>query len=732
MNTFAAKMPGLKACLIVLVCFIPPLVLVNCQQGDVSDNDAQQPSPATEESQVAALSPAPKATLTQDVSPTASPEADEPLLPTDTPEPTAEEQAAPTPEPVDEEPTPTAEPEPAMDLAEPPDGALISIMMEGQVGVLLDELPKEMRDRVAGNLLDKAEDYWNDLARQQVRLTKRRLNFRNFVYSNRGQLPLPPEALWTIEVEPAGPQRLTIQGHDLVVTNYTFSSTLLSDAESPGQAEPRLREAGSIWNEPYVLPVDPNFLLQRTGNACLNEAGFPPNSFDSENAWVFYDYTCEGDDGGLFACHRSRLHTQSCVEALEDRVGTFESEVRFERLEWDPVLADQVRVGEVTHVEGPDLKVVGDDLEINRIIYRYFRPESCALAEQCVTGSGWRRLLQFNATVHNVGAVTLDIGPVVAQNPLNSLFQYNSCHAHYHFADYGDFYFTGEEENLASKQAFCVESTNRFSNNEWSPIIHDYTCSTQGVQAGWVDEYVAGLDCQWIDITDIDVEPEGAPYSLGFTSNPDAFLCEGIPILDEEGNPQWEPSDVTGADGAPLKRPLCEFVPDWDVNNDDSRELTILPDGTFVTESCANDQLGPLRNCDFIPQLEGIEVPVSEEQSGEAPGDEADIEGKDLIVPEGAFTCEPGQPVALTCSVENDQAPQVLRLCEYSAALGTGVGCTFLDSLANEIIGQEAAEFNFTCPLERDEQEPGGLFALYSAPVVREDESQPISCHVVP
>ena len=728
MNPLAAKLPVLKVWLVVPACFILSLLLVNCQQRGSSEDSSRQPPPVTAESREAVLSPAPSATATQEALPATVPATDEPVAETEAPSTKPTEQATLTPERTIEDPGSKAEPEPTIAMVEWPEGALISVMMEGQVGVLLGELPEEMRDRVAGDLLDRDQDYWRDLAQRQVRLTKRRLNFRNFIYPTKGQLPLPPEELWTIQVDPNGPQRLTIQGHDLVVTNYIFSSTLLTDAESAGRAEPALREPGGIWNEPYVLPADPDLLLQRTGNACLNEAGFPPNSFDSENAWVFYDYSCEGTDGGIFACHRTRLHPQSCVEELEDRVGTIEAAMRFERLEWDPDLADQVRMGELTHVEGPDLSVVGDDLAINRVIYRYFPEDSCALAEQCVSGSGWRRLLQFNGTVHNVGAVTMGIGPVVASNPLSNLFQYNSCHAHYHFSDYGDFTFTGEEENLASKQAFCVESTNRLSNNEYSPLIHDYTCSSQGVQAGWVDEYVAGLDCQWIDITDIEVEPEGSTFSLGFHSNPDEFLCEGIPVVDEEGNPIWEPSELTRPDGTLVNRPLCDFVPDWDVNNDESREVTLLPVGTFVTEPCVNDLLGPLRNCDFLPQVAGIEMPLLEEPADAASDAETVADNQGAAVPEGAFACEPGRPVALTCSVENERAPQVLRLCEFSAALGAGVGCSFREALANKIVGSEEVNLTFTCPFVRDEQEPGGLFALYTAPAAQGDERQPIAC----
>ncbi len=608
------------------------------------------------------------------------------------------------------------------------EGALLAVEMESRTGVLLDEIPEEMRDEVVEDLLNRPESYWLDLAQRHIRLTKRRLNFRNFVYEGKGQLPLPPEELWSIQLDAAGPAREINQGHDLLTVGYSFSSTLLTDAASPGLAEPALSAPGGKWSEPFILPADPDLLHQRTGNACLNEAGFPPNSYDSENAWVFFDYTCEADSGGVLGCHRSRLHQQSCLEALTNRVGTVETEVRFERLEWDPDLADAVRVGELTHLEGPDLKVIGDDLEINRIVYRYFSEDSCALVEQCVNDSGWRRLLQFNATVHNVGAETLYIGPVVAENPIQNLFQYNACHAHYHFSDYGDFSFAGEDENLSSKQAFCVESTNRFSNSEWSPLVHDYTCRFQGVQAGWVDEYVAGLDCQWIDITDMDIPAGGDTFSLGLNSNPDRFLCEGALVLDEDGNPLWEPSGLETPDGRPINRPVCDFVDDWDVNNDEARDVFLMPAGSYVTEPCSGGQLGPLRNCGFSPQSEGIETQAGEgeEQAGSARRSstaEAVAE-----TPEGAFACEPGEEIQLSCSLEDGEASQVMRFCEYSAALGSGVACTFDEALANQIVGAGTAEVSFNCPLERGETEPGGLYSLYTGSLLGDAESQPVSC----
>jgi hypothetical protein len=609
-----------------------------------------------------------------------------------------------------------------------PEGALISILMEGQVGVLLDELPELMRDRVVESLLERSQEEWQALVRRQVRLTSHRLNFRNFVYSNKGQLPLPPEELWSINLEESGPVHRVVDDHELVTINYVFTSTLLTDASSPADAEPALGEIGGTWDEPFILPLDPDQLLQRTGNACINEAGFPPSSFDSENAWVFFDFDCDASSAGPLGCHRSQLAEQSCADALVENVGTIETAVRFERLEWDPENADQVRRGEVKWTDQPDLQVVGQELANNRITYRYFLADSCALLEQCVSDSGWRRLLQFDAVVHNVGGQPLHIGPVVASDPTHNLFQYNACHDHFHFSDYGDFVLSSDEGEFSSKQAFCVESTNRLSNNEYSPLTHDYNCRYQGIQSGWIDEYHAGLDCQWIDITDVEPAADDAAIDLGFLSNPDQFLCEGSPILDDDGLQMWEPSGLTTADGRQIERPQCNFVPDWEVNNYASQEISIPTTGTFVTESCNGPEngghLGPNRNCGFTQQFDGISFSTSGDDltPGSKEGDSDHFAG--------GFSCEPGQPAKLSCSLQEGDAPQAIRLCEFSHELGAGLGCVFKDALATAIVGSRQMETAFLCPSARDEDEPGGRFSLYTAPLFGEDETLPVTCSI--
>ncbi len=581
------------------------------------------------------------------------------------------------------EATDVSAPTPALDP-----GALIAVSLESRVGVLLDEFPAEMRDRVAAALIAEDQATWVARAVRQVQLTRLRLNFRDYAYDDKGQLPLPPVSQWTMTLDPGGPSREVVQGHDVVVVDYRFETTILTDSESPGQSEPALASADGVWLEPFVFPVDPFLVLQRTGNACVNEAGFPPQSFDSENVWQFYDYTCAADSGGPLGCHRTSLPAFSCREALAARVGEVEASVRFERLPWDAALADRVRLDDRPVTTTPDLAVVTADLATHRVVYRYIDPTDCALEEGAVGGAGWRRLLLFDATVHNVGRAPLHIGPVVREDPETNVFEYSSCHDHFHYSHYGEFYLADSDDVQSSKRAFCVQSTSRYANDETSPLTHDYSCTFQGIQAGWVDEYIAGLDTQWIDISDLDVGPEGRTVQLGFRSNGDGFLCEGLPILGEDGAPLWEVTSLTTDDGKPISRPRCTLPDDWDANNVGEIDVLLPPAGSFVTEPCQSGESGPARNCGFA----GLALPLA----GEG--------------------CVQGETVELTLSVAAPGEPQVVRVCETSSALG-GLACGREAAVANGVVGAELTTFVFACPAIRDGRAGEGGFALFSAPV---------------
>ena len=360
-------------------------------------------------------------------------------------------------------------------------GSLVQTSMQSEVGVVLDELPTSMRDRVASALVAKPSAFWKERASAQLRLTVYRLVFRQYFHSAaRSALPLPPEPLWNITL--AGtPARRTVDGHDVVSVPYQFSSTLLSDFTSPGVSEPQLAKIGGTWDEPFILPIDPELLFQRTGFACMDEESFPFNSVDSEEVDSFYDQTAVVGKvlSNVGSYHFTRQPTESCVEALQNHVGRVVTSLRFRRLVWNATVASQVRFGHVTGNE-PDLQIYVPDFLPSRTNYRYVHATgsgSCEVEEGSVGGTGWRRLLQFATSDENVGNRALTIGGVdytlsghAGELDLHNLFELSPCHQHYHFKYYGDLGWADNGTIANSKLGFCLQSTNRVANREGSPL----------------------------------------------------------------------------------------------------------------------------------------------------------------------------------------------------------------------------------------------------------------------
>jgi hypothetical protein len=593
-------------------------------------------------------------------------------------------------------------------------GALIDATMDSQVGVVLDEVPASIRDRVAQALIARPADFWTARAITQAKLTTYRLVFRQLYYPltpdgdpTKDSLPLPLPAGWKITLS-GTPQRTMVDGHDVVAVNYSLATTLLTTAASPAKSEPMLAATGSTWDEPFIFPVDPELVLQRTGYACMDEAEFPPNSVDSEEVDSFYDQAC-GVEGmqSHTGCHYSALPQSSCVDALTAKIGKVSTNLHFVRKAWDAATADQVRLGTVTTDAGANLKVFDEEFVVNRVIYRYIEPTSCTLVEKCVGAPGWRRLLQFSTADINTGNATLAIGDVDyfgvddAGTPLSQhgVFEWSPCHGHFHFMHYGSFSY-GMGAETTSKRGFCLQSTLRTSNNELSPLSNVYyDCGYQGIEVGWADEYRAGLECQWIDVTSEDTSKAPVTKSLSFHSNPDGFLCEGEPVLDSSGNQTWTPTTFTTAAGQPVDKPACTFAPDWDQDNLDSYMLTLPTDGNgYVTAPCARGQLGPLRNCGLAKQ-------------------------------DDTLTCTPGATVTLSCSAAATAAPQAVRICDRSAVLKTGIPCIYDQALTTGTVDTGAAStITFTCPAARDATEPGGGYALYTGPIFTDDMAQTVTC----
>jgi hypothetical protein len=279
------------------------------------------------------------------------------------------------------------------------------------------------------------------------------------------------------------------------------------------------------------------------------------------------------------------------------------------------------------------------------------------------------------------------------------VYEYSDCHHHYHFSHYATFTYGGDP-SLGSKRAFCLESVARYSNNVHSPTHSPYNdCAFQGISEGWGDQYNSGIECQWVDVTTIDTSSAPVTAPLGFVSNPDGFLCEGVPVLDENGDPVWEHTNFTTADDQTVDRPECTFMPAWNANNAGALDVTLpLPGEGLVTSPCTRGQVGLHRNCGFT---------------------------YDHTV----RACEPGKATTIHCSVADGAAPQAVRLCEASTLLGAGVACLDADALAaSDVEAGGAVTLTFTCPAARDDSGPGGLYAVYSGPSFVEDDASEVSC----
>jgi hypothetical protein len=300
-------------------------------------------------------------------------------------------------------------------------------------------------------------------------------------------------------------------------------------------------------------------------------------------------------------------------------------------------------------------------------------------------------LLTFSAAVRNDGTQPVHMGdPFDPNNPWVQAhaFQFSACHKHYHFTHYGTFKYGGTP---GLKKAFCLEDTNRYHNDEITPLtaIHQ-SCRNQGIGAGWGDEYNFGISGQWVDVTDTDTS---APKPLTFLSNPDQFLCEGQ-TLDVDGHPvpaldladiAFVPSGFFDDSGNPVLRNSCAFFPNWESDNLGLVPFS-APIGSFVTEACTRGQTGPLRDCGFKAVAPAIR------------------------------SCTAGQAVDLPYT--SADASQVVRICEVSARLGVGVACAYRDSLANVIIDPHGSDVAFTCPTIRDDPAGAGGYSIYQSPVL--------------
>ncbi len=155
---------------------------------------------------------------------------------------------------------------------------------------------------------------------------------------------------------------------------------------------------------------------------------------------------------------------------------------------------------------GPDLRIREDQMFNSMYITSINATDQCLVDEGCVQGFGNRQLVRFTTWIDNIGTQDYYIG---SPSQGTGQFEWDPCHQHYHYEGYAEYVlFDGngfEMPQIGFKNGFCVLDLTCPNGGSAK-----YTCGNMGITAGCADYYSSGLQCQWVDITDV---PAGS-YTL--------------------------------------------------------------------------------------------------------------------------------------------------------------------------------------------------------------------------
>ncbi len=151
---------------------------------------------------------------------------------------------------------------------------------------------------------------------------------------------------------------------------------------------------------------------------------------------------------------------------------------------------------------GPDLAVDSADL-VSTLSLTSYQADNCSVTENCVTGYGNRQVITFEMHIRNIGNQDFFIGaPPADINTPSPVFEWATCHGHWHFQHYGKYTLydiNGNQIPVGLKNGFCVLDLECDGGG-----AAKYGCGNMGITAGCGDIYGAGTTCQWIDVTDVD------------------------------------------------------------------------------------------------------------------------------------------------------------------------------------------------------------------------------------
>ena len=164
----------------------------------------------------------------------------------------------------------------------------------------------------------------------------------------------------------------------------------------------------------------------------------------------------------------------------------------------------------------PDLAVDQNELETS--LYSSLLTvgqTNCYISEGCLSGYGVRSLIRFDTHIRNVGNLDYYIG----SPDTGTQFVYDACHNHWHYKGYAEYLVydqLNQPVNQGFKNGFCVLDLECSGGG-----TAKYGCGNMGISVGCGDIYNAGLDCQWIDVTDIDTGNYTLVVRVNWDQSPD-------------------------------------------------------------------------------------------------------------------------------------------------------------------------------------------------------------------
>ena len=217
-----------------------------------------------------------------------------------------------------------------------------------------------------------------------------------------------------------------------------------------------------------------------------------------------------------------------------------------------------LRAGRAQDLDGtPNLVVDAAKLASSWVItHENLAPSLCSVVEGDVP-PGDHYLLRFTVTTPNLGDADVYIGdPIQHIDPngdgnysdSDGLYEYASCHGHFHFRNYARYELFPVNANgslgtpvKARKRGFCMIDTTPFNNGDGGTTPWVYrNCGTpaipgfQGISVGYADTYVKALGGQYFVLDDPSEPVPPGEYILRITVNPGFAKVAGqaCPVYD--------------------------------------------------------------------------------------------------------------------------------------------------------------------------------------------------------